>query len=85
MQHKFDILVSKFIRKIKISAFRDATKEPYTNLFLDLRSNSLDALRVRANVQNNFLNSLPAEKTINRGDIHFDEISSYELASCRNE
>ena len=37
-----------------VNAFRDAMKEPYTNLFLDLRSNSLDALRVRANVLNNF-------------------------------
>ena len=37
------------------NAFRDATREPYTNLFIfDLRSNSLDALRVRANVLNNF-------------------------------
>ena len=26
-----------------VNAFRDATKEPYTNLVLDLRSNSLDA------------------------------------------
>ena len=37
-----------------VNAFRDATKEPYTNLFLDLRSNSLDVLRVRADVLNNF-------------------------------
>ena len=37
-----------------VNSFRDATKEPYTNLFLGLRSNNLDALRVRANVLNNF-------------------------------
>jgi hypothetical protein len=33
-----------------VNVFRDATKEPYSHLFLDLRSNSLDTLRVRANV-----------------------------------
>ena len=37
-----------------VSAFRDAMKEPYTKLFLDLWSNSRDALPVRANVLNNF-------------------------------
>ena len=33
-----------------VNVFRDATKEPYSHLFLDLRSNSIDTLRVRANI-----------------------------------
>ena len=33
-----------------VNVFRDATKEPYSHLFLDLRSNSDETLRVRANV-----------------------------------
>ncbi len=37
-----------------VSAFRDATKEPYSHLFLDLRSNSVETLRVRANILGNF-------------------------------
>ncbi len=37
-----------------VNAFRDATKEPYSHLFLDLRSNSVETLRVRANVLGNF-------------------------------
>ena len=41
-------------KDLLVNAFRDATKEPYTNLCLDLRSNSLDVLRVRADVLNNF-------------------------------
>ncbi len=36
-----------------VNAYRDATKEPYSHLLLDLRANSLESLRVRAKVLNN--------------------------------
>ncbi len=41
-------------RDFLISAYRDATKQPYGNLFLDLKSSSEDVLRVRGNVLDEF-------------------------------
>ena len=38
--------ITKFLQKI----YEDATKEAYTHLFLDLRSDTKDALRYRSNV-----------------------------------